>query len=72
MKIELTQIFNNKPYYTIVYEDGKRAHALGYEQTKRYSEEAKTKGEKIELVRTAFLDEHSKLIKLVNSDKKSR
>ncbi len=72
MRIELTQIFNNKPYYTITGEDGKISYAMGYKQAEAFVNEAKAKGEKIELVRTAFLDEHSKLVKLVNSDKNSR
>jgi len=71
MKIELTRVYDNKPYYTMTYEDGKRAHALGYEQTEKFVEEAKAKGEKIELVETTFLEEHSKLVALLNSNKKT-
>ncbi len=67
MKIELANIFGNKPYYIMYCEDGKRIHALGYEQAKKYVEEAKSRGEQIELAETTCLDEHSELVELVNS-----
>lgn len=69
MKIELTGIYNNKPYYMIRHDDEKINHSFGYEQTKNYIEAARTKGEKIEFEDTKFLDEHNKLIELIKSIK---
>jgi hypothetical protein len=66
MKIELSQIYNNNPYYTIRYDNGEINHSFGYEQTKEYIEAARAKGEKIEIVETKFLKEHNKLVALLN------
>jgi predicted DNA-binding WGR domain protein len=67
MKIELTRIYNNRPYYTIRHDDGKISHAFGYEQVEKFVNEANAKGEKIELVETKVLEKHSRLVELVNS-----
>lgn len=67
MKIELSQIYNNKPYYTIRHDDGKINHSFGYEQTKAYIESAIAKGEKIEFEDAKFLEEYSELLDLVVS-----
>ena len=72
MKIELSQVYNNKPYYTIRHEDGKKSQSFGYEQTKDFIESAITKGEKIEVEDTKFLDEHNKLIELIKSNPMKR
>jgi len=67
MKIELTRIYNNKPYYTIRHEDGTISYAFGYEQVRKCVEEAKNRREEIELVETKFLEEHSELVALLKS-----
>jgi len=68
MKIELSRIYNNKPYYTIRHNDGKIAHAFGYEQIRLIVEKARADKEKIELIETKFLKEHSKLVDLLGSE----
>ena len=72
MKIALSQIYDNKPYYTIRHDNGKINHSFGYEQTKAYIESAIAKGEKIEVEDTKFLDEHNKLIELIKSNPMKR
>ena len=65
MIIKLLNIYNDKPYYTIICKDG-TYNALGYEQVKRFIDEAKNKKEKIEIERIdKLLNEHNKLIELI-------
>jgi hypothetical protein len=72
IRITLSQIHNNKPYYTIKREDGKVDRVFGYEQAEKYIIEARKNGEKVEIEDTLFLDEHNKLVKLVKSKDKSK
>jgi len=65
MKIELSQIYNNNPYYTI-HQNGSIFHAFGYENVKKFVEEAKSKGEEIEVGgMEKLLEEHNKLLKFI-------
>lgn len=73
MIIELAQLYNNNLYYKITYKDGKQAYSLGYEQTRKLIEEAKARGEKIEIRGIQKLvEEHNKLIKFIKSENKRR
>lgn len=67
MIIELSRIYNNKPYYIIRYKDNTTAHAFGYEQIKSFVKKAKDSGEEIEITETKFLEEHDKLTDLLKS-----
>ena len=67
IKISLTRIYGNKPYYTIKGENGSLSYALGYEQIAKVVEQAGARREKIELEDTKFMEEHSKLIDLLKS-----
>jgi len=72
IKITLSQIYNNQPYYTIKHKDGRVDHAFGYEQVKKHITEARKNREKIEIGETLFLDEHNKLVELVKNGKTKR
>jgi len=66
MIIEVSNIIaDDKPYYTI--RDGNMIyHAIGFEQVKRFVDEAKSRGEEIEVKDiSAFLTEHNKLLELL-------
>jgi len=65
IKIKLTRLYN-KPYYEI-YKNGERVrHVYGYDQVKEIYDDAKKRKEKVELD-DSVLDEHNKLVELVNS-----
>ncbi len=67
MIIELSKIYNNRPYYTIKSKDGTIAHAFGYDQVRPFVEKAKAAGEEIKVVDTRFLEEHSQLVALLTA-----
>lgn len=69
MKIKLSQIYNNKPYYVVTHKDGRIEHAFGYAQIKKCVDVARSRKEKIEIV-DSFLDEHSKLLGLLKEETK--
>ncbi len=65
MKIKLSNIYNDRPYYEIVHEDGKVDYAFGAKQVKKIVERTRQKDEKVQIEEAKFLDEHSKLLKLI-------
>jgi len=67
MIIELSQIYSDKPYYTIRNKDGTIAYALGYKQIEAFVKKARDVGEEIKIEETKFLEEHSRLVALLNT-----
>ena len=68
IQIKLTKLYN-RPYYEI-YKNGELVrHVYGYDQIKEIYNDAKKRKEKVELD-DSVLEEHSKLVALLNSNKK--
>lgn len=65
MKIEITGVYNNQIYCTLIYNDGKRINTIG-EGIKKYIDEARRLGEQIDFTGVEKIAEEFKgLLKLL-------
>lgn len=71
MKLELSRVYGNQPYYTIYSDNGDIGYALGFENARKFIDEAGARGEKIEIENLGFLVEHVQLMELLNSGGKN-
>lgn len=68
IKVKLSQIYNNKPYYEIKDKKGRTYYATEPERAVEIANEIRKNREKINIESIdQILDKHNRLIELVNS-----
>jgi len=65
MKINLIGFYPQGAYYEVI-QDGKTHRVYGFTEIRRLVQEARKRGERIELQKSIGFEEHSKLVRLLN------